>query len=104
MPAHHDVGGCTRALAGRPRLGCERHADTEFAAQPNPGDGAVSDQIPVASCQSTKSSEYGEYQDSPRQNPDSPKVVAHRSKNQSACNSPEHRPRDERTCLSACQS
>ncbi len=60
MPAKHDVGGSTGALAGWPRLGCERHADTELAAQANPSDGPVSDQVPIASCQSTKTGEDGD--------------------------------------------
>ena len=48
LPAKPDIGRCSRALARGPGFRHQRHADAEFAAETNAGDGPVGQQVPIA--------------------------------------------------------
>jgi hypothetical protein len=96
LPADADVGAGARPQPRRPRLGDQRHADAELAAQAEAGDGAIDDEVPVALRQRAQAGEHREDEDRPGQHGDAAVIVAERAEHDAAHHRPDQRPRRQR--------
>jgi hypothetical protein len=83
----------------RPGLGDQRHADAELTAQPEAGDGAINEQIPIALRQGAETGEYREQKDGPGQDTHAAVIVAQRAEQDAAGNGADQRPGNQRTGL-----
>jgi hypothetical protein len=63
-------------MRGRPCLRDQGHADAELTAEPQAGDGAVDQQVPIAFCEGAKPSESGEQENGRGQHPHATVIVA----------------------------
>jgi hypothetical protein len=99
LPAERDVARHACALARRPRFRRERHADPEFAAQPDARDGAVHEQILEALRERAQPGEDREQQDRPGQHAHPPVTVAQCTEQDAARHGADQRPRDQRAAL-----
>lgn len=61
---------------GGPDFGNQRHADTEFAAEPHTGKGAIGQQIPIAPGNRTEAGKDREHQDREGQDANTAQTVA----------------------------
>ncbi len=99
LPAERDVGAGPRPLPGRPGLRHQRHADAELAAEAEPRDGAVDQQVPVALRQRAQPGEHREQQDRPGQHPDAAVIVAEHAEQDAAGDGADQRPGHQRAGL-----
>ena len=84
LPAHADVSRSAVALLRRPGFGDQRHADAEFAAQPDARQGAIGQQIPIPLRHGAQAGEQGEHQNGDRQHPDTAETIAEVAENHAA--------------------
>ena len=99
LPAEPDIGRGAGPHGGRPCLGNQRHADAEFAAEAEAGDGAVGQQIVVALRQRAEPGEYGEQDDGLGQHADAADAVGQHAEEDAADHGADQRGGDQRSAL-----
>jgi hypothetical protein len=104
LPSQSNVGRHARPFRGRPCFGDQGHADTEFTAQPDAGNGAVDQQIPVALRQRAHPGEDGEQHDGPGQHTDATDAVRQHAEDDTADDGADQGRRDERSALRGTKS
>jgi hypothetical protein len=83
----------------RPRLGDERHADAELAAEPEARQGAVDQEVPIPLRQGAEAGEDREQQDGPGEHAHTPVIVAQDAEQDAAHDGAHQRPGHERSSL-----
>jgi hypothetical protein len=86
-------------MRGRPCLRDQGHADAELTAEPQAGDGAVDQQVPIALCEGAKPSESGEQENGPGQHPHATVIVAEDTEQDSSRDGTNQRPGHQRAGL-----
>src|SRR5262249_12419014 len=97
LPAQSHIGCRPRALVGRPRFRCKRHSDSELAAQPNPCNRPISEEIPIALSKRTQAGESREQQNRPTQDANTSVTIAQRTGEKTPGNGADEPPGYERT-------
>lgn len=101
LPAERHVRGHAPALARRPGFCGQRHADTEFTAEPDAGNGAEHQQLVKAPRKRAKAGEHGKQDDGPGQHADASVAVAQCAEDDAAGHRADQRPGDQRAGLTA---
>jgi hypothetical protein len=99
LPAERHIGAGARAQPRRPRLGDQRHADAELAAESEPGDGAVDEKIAVAPGQRAQAGEDRKQQDRPGEHAHAAVIVAQYAEHDAADHRADQRPGEQRAAL-----
>ena len=99
LPSQPDIGRHTGPFRCRPYFGDQGHADTKFTAEPDAGNGAVDQEIPVALRQGAHTGEHREQQDGPGQHADAAHAVRQYPKDDTADNGADQGGRDQRSAL-----
>ena len=81
---------------GGPRFRRKRHSDSELAAEPDPCNRPVSEEIPIALSKRTQAGEHREHQNRPAQDANTSVTIAQRTGEKAPGNGADERPGYER--------
>ncbi len=96
LPAEADIRGGTRALRCGPCFGHQRHANPEFAAEADTGNGAIDQEIPITLRKCAQAGEHGEHDNRPGEDAHAPKTIGQHAEANPADHGADQRRRHQR--------